>query len=285
VLYQKNIEAVRSNDSSVCPGPSRRHDKLLNLAPHRRIKVHARVRYAKGLLVPWHAGEMNGPVAIAELEIADNFRLPRVFRPYWPAAAHEIPIALKEVSRSGNVGWNDLIIAANAIHLDGQHHRNIERLQFPRELDDRRASKALSVKNQARRFALVRVQFSVAVLVEDPAHEFQRHPSFPVLDCCHLHAGKVHLAQLLRQPANSGPRVVPRISAAHEAQDERVRLRDRVWLADLVQSLLDRGRRTDVMKPLPAPGTTTQQRSEEARDETVVAHGHTCSQTMIILER
>ena len=71
-----------------------RENQLLNLAPHRRIVVHARVGYAKGLLVPRHAGERNGPVAIAELEIADDLCLPWVFRAYWSAAVDEDPIAI-----------------------------------------------------------------------------------------------------------------------------------------------------------------------------------------------
>src|SRR5262249_14808086 len=141
--------------------PQCRENQLLNLAPHGWILVHARVGYAKSLLVPWHAGERHGPVAVAESEIADDFCLPRVFRPYWGAAVDDNPIVLKEVGRGGNIGWNDRIVAANAIHLDGQHHWNIERFQLPRELDDPGAAEALSVKNQPHGLALARVQLSV----------------------------------------------------------------------------------------------------------------------------
>src|SRR5262249_16276472 len=151
------------------------------------------------------------------LEIADDLCLPWVFRVDWGAAMDEIPIALKEVGRGGHVGWNDVIVSANAIYLDGQHHRNTELLQIPRELHDRGPANALLVNDPPRRLAFLRVQLSVVVSVEGPAYEFQRRPPFRVLDGRHLHVGQTHLPQLLRQPANARLCVVPRIAPAHEA--------------------------------------------------------------------
>src|SRR5262249_42263058 len=172
----------------------RRNNQFLNLLPHLRIQVHARVGSAKGLFVPWHAREINGLVAIAELNVTDNFRLPRILCLDCSSPVHEKPIVLKEVDGSGNVGGNDLIMAANAIDLDGQHDRNIELLQLAHELDDRCASEALPVNNQARGLELARIQYSVTVPVEGPEHQFQRDVPLSILDCCHLHTGKVHLA-------------------------------------------------------------------------------------------
>lgn len=178
---------------------------------------------------PRVAAHVHLPEQIAEADIAENRGARRVGGADGGLAADGPRVALVEIERPGDVGGDDVVAPADAVHLHGQAHGNAVFLQVPGQIDGRGAAETLAEEHERGGLRLRGADPAVAVAVE----AFQQDPpdelAVVIARRFHVHAGQATLAQAQREAPHAAAVVVPALPAAEKPDDKHraVRQRDR----------------------------------------------------------
>jgi hypothetical protein len=153
--------------------------------------AHLGVRHAEELLEPVRLGEINLLPLVAVAEIADDLSLAGVLSADRGLAANEPTFLLVEIRGAPHVGRNLRVVAANAVDLHGQEHRDAALVQLPRQLHHRRSAKAVTVENQPHAAPLRIIERPVAVAVKRVLDQLHRQAPLAILEGLHVNPGQL----------------------------------------------------------------------------------------------
>jgi hypothetical protein len=133
------------------------------------------------------------------------------------------PVRLEEIDSARDVCGHNVVMPADAVHLNGEKHENIFLLELARKFQDGRAAPAMAVKDNAGILLLIAAHGVIVFRVEEVQDGFVRFLAAPVFKRLDLYIGRKRGAEVFGHFVLAANRVVAADKTSHEANDKIAR--------------------------------------------------------------